>query len=108
MRRSIVIALLAGVAPLAAMATPLVDAVKREDGAAVNALLDRGAEVDAAESDGTTALHWAAQLDDAAIVELLLEAGANASAANRFQVTPLELAANNGNAEIVMRLLDAG
>ena len=109
MRRSIVVTLLlAGVLPFAAAGTPLIDAVKREDAAAVNALLDRGTEVDAAEADGTTALHWAAQRGDAAIVALLLDAGANASAANRFKVTPLELAANNGNAEIVTRLLDAG
>jgi ankyrin repeat protein len=94
--------------PLAAGATPLIDAVRRHDGVAVNALLDRGAEVDAAEGDGTTALHWAAQIDDLAIVELLLEAGASVAAANRFNVTPLELAAANGNGAIVTRLLAAG
>ena len=109
MRRSTVVTLLlAAVLPLAAAGTPLIDAVKRADGAAVNALLDRGADVRAAEADGTTALHWAAQLDDAATARLLLEAGADASAVNRFKVTPLELAANNGNAEIVTRLLEAG
>jgi len=109
MRRSIVVTLfVAGALPFAAGATPLIDAVKREDGAAVNALLDRGAAVDAAEADGTTALHWAAQLDDAAIVTVLLDAGANVSVANRFKVTPLELAANNGNAEILERLLAGG
>ena len=69
-------------------ATPLIDAVKRQDGVAVNALLDRGVDVNAAEGDGATALHWAAQLDDLATVELLLEAGAAADAANRFNVTP--------------------
>ena len=76
-RRSIVVKLLfAGSLPLAAAGTPLIDAVKRQDGVAVNALLDRGADVNAAEADGTTALHWAAQLDDLATVDLLLEAGA--------------------------------
>jgi ankyrin repeat protein len=109
MRRSIVVTLfLASSLPLAAAGTPLIDAVKRQDGAAVNALLDRGEDVKAAEADGTTALHWAAQRDDAATVALLLDAGADASAANRFKVTPLELAATNGNAEIVERLLAAG
>jgi ankyrin repeat protein len=108
MRRSIVTVVFACSLPLAARGTPLIDAVKRQDGLAVNALLDRGTDVDAAEADGTTALHWAAQIDDAATVTLLLEAGADASATNRFNVTPLELAANNGNAEIVTRLLAAG
>jgi uncharacterized protein len=108
-RSSVVVAvLLAATLPFTAGGTPLADAVKRHDGAAVNALLDRGAEVDAAEADGTTALHWAAQLDNLAAVNLLLEAGADAAAVNRFNVTPLELAANNGNEEIVARLLAAG
>jgi ankyrin repeat protein len=109
MHRSIVVTLLTACGlPLVAAATPLIDAVQRQDGVAVNALLDRGVDVNAAEGDGTTALHWAAQLDDLATVELLLEAGATAAVANRFAVTPVELAANNGNGEIVARLLAAG
>jgi ankyrin repeat protein len=94
--------------PLAAAGTPLIDAVKRNDPIAVNALLDRGAGVDATEGDGTTALHWAVQLDALAIVDLLLEAGASATAANRFAVTALELAASNGSSEVIARLLAAG
>ena len=39
--------------------TPLVDAVKRHDRAAVERLLTDGADVDAAQPDGATALHWA-------------------------------------------------
>ena len=108
MRRSIVVTVLFACAPLAAAGTPLIDAVKRQDGTAVNALLDRGEAVGAAEADGTTALHWAVERDDLAMVARLLEAGAAATAANRFGVTPLELAANNGNGEIVERLLAAG
>src|SRR6185436_1309422 len=108
MRRSIVVTVLFACTPLAAAGTPLIDAVKRQDGTAVNALLDRGEAVGAAEADGTTALHWAVERDDLAMVVRLLEAGAPATAANRFGVTPLELAANNGNGEIVERLLAAG
>jgi ankyrin repeat protein len=108
-RLSIVAAVLlaAGTQP-SAHGTPLIDAVKRRDGAAINTLLDRGADVNATEADGATALHWAAQLDDLETVELLLDAGASAAAANRFAVTPLELAANNGSAEIAARLLASG
>jgi ankyrin repeat protein len=103
-----VLVLLVGCAPLAAGATPLIDAVKRHDAVAVNALLDRGAAVNAAEADGGTALHWAAQRDNLATVELLIEAGAAVDATNRFSVTPLELASSNGNRAIVERLLAAG
>jgi uncharacterized protein len=107
--RSIVVTLLlAAGLPLAAAGTPLIDAVKRQDSVAVNALLDRGADVNATEGDGATALHWAAQLDDLARVELLLEAGAAPGATNRFGVSPVELAANNGNADVIARLLAAG
>jgi ankyrin repeat protein len=107
--RSLIVALLvAGGLPLSATASPLIDAVKRQDAVAVNAVLDRGADVNASENDGTTALHWAAQLDDLKTVELLLDAGAAPAAPNRFGVTPLELAANNGNGDVVARLLAAG
>jgi len=94
--------------PLAVAASPLIDAVKRQDSAAVNALLDRKAPVNETEADGTTPLHWAAERDDLKTVGLLLDAGATATAKNRFGVTPLELAANNGNGDIVERLLAAG
>jgi ankyrin repeat protein len=101
--------LLAGAASIgAAQTAPLIDAVKRQDRIAVSTLLDRGADIAAAEGDGATALHWAAQLDDVAMLELLLEAGADPNAATRFNVTPLELAGNNGNAAAIERLLAAG
>jgi uncharacterized protein len=87
---------------------PLIQAVKRHDRVAVSAMLDRGADVDAVEGDGSTALHWAAQNDDPDLVEALLEAGASPNAATRFGVTPLELASNNGNRAVIDRLLAAG
>src|SRR5512138_539879 len=100
---------LCSAAPLAA-ADPasLIDAVQRGDRVAVSTLLDRGADVDDAQGDGMTALHWAARLDDLAMIELLLDAGASPRAATRFGVTALELAANNGSAAAVARLLRAG
>jgi ankyrin repeat protein len=96
-----------GLAPAAA-STPLVEAVKSHDRVAVNALLDWSADVNATEGDGSTALHWAAQLDDVEMIGLLLDAGAEPGATNRFGVTPLELASNNGNAAAIDRLLQAG
>lgn len=92
----------------AAQLVPLIEAVKQQDRVAVNALLDRGTDVHAAEADGSTALHWAAQRDDLTLVEAMLEAGADVNAATRFGVTPLSLASNNGSAAVVTRLLAAG
>lgn len=115
MRRAaaIVVALVVALAPAlgaagAAAGGLLVDAVKRHDAAAVRALLADRIDVNAAEGDGATALHWAVSGDDAALVGLLLAAGAKAGTANDLGVTPLHLASANGNAAIVARLLKAG
>jgi ankyrin repeat protein len=86
----------------------LADAMERSDIAAVRSLLDRKAEVDAAQSDGMTALHWAVRHDDIASAKMLLAAGARAAAATRYGVTPIYLAALNGNAAIIDLLLKAG
>ena len=74
----------------------------------MRALLQRRADVNAPEPDGTTALHWAAHMDDVGTAELLIGAGANPKAANRHRVTPLALAATNGNAAMIGLLLKAG
>ena len=87
----------------------LLQLVKDRDAAAVRAALAGGrADANAAEIDGTTALHWAAHLDDVETVDALIAAGADVSAENRYGVTPLSLASINGNAVIVGQLLRAG
>jgi ankyrin repeat protein len=100
--------LLAGEVARAAEPSALIDAVKRQDRAAVSALLDRGADVNAAAADGATPLHFAAEADDLALIDALLDAGAAVNAKNRFNVTPLELAAQNGDRLGLERLLAAG
>jgi ankyrin repeat protein len=86
----------------------LIEAVKTNDIAGVRSMISGRTDVNAAEADGSTALHWAAQRDNLEITNLLLAAGANASAPNRYRVTPLFLASTNGNAAIIDRLLKAG
>ncbi len=98
----------AGPAAAAARDLPLVEAARTADADAVRALLERRVDVNTAETDGTTALHWAAYKGDVETAGLLLKAGAEADAANRYGVTPLGLAAGRGNAPIVEALLDAG
>jgi ankyrin repeat protein len=88
--------------------TSVVDAVKKADKAAIRALLQQRADVNAPEPDGTTALHWAAYTDDMDTVELLIRAGANAKTTNRYGATPLALASTNGNAAMIEALVKAG
>jgi uncharacterized protein len=92
----------------AAWAGTVVDAVKDGDRAGALALLKQHADVNAAEPDGTTALHWAARQDDGEMADRLIKAGANVKAANRYGVTPLYLACVNGSAPMIGKLLDAG
>jgi len=99
-----------GLAAAAVAAEPaaVADAAEHHDRAGVRALLQKGADVNAAQVDGTTALHWAVQHDDAEAVGLLLRARANVNATNRYGVPPLALASTNGSATIVSLLLEAG
>ncbi len=84
------------------------DAVMRADRAGVRTLLAQGANVNATQPDGTTALHWAARMGDVDTAKLLLKAGAKASAATRYGVTPLHLASVNGSATMIDALIRAG
>jgi ankyrin repeat protein len=87
---------------------PLVDAARNGGPDAVRALLQKGASVNTAEADGTTALHWASHRDDVASADLLIRAGASVNAANDLGATPLWAASLNGSAAMVRRLLQAG
>lgn len=91
----------------AAPRAPLADAVEKKDLAAIRALLP-DSDVNAAQIDGMTALHWAVQNDDLATAKALLAAKANPKSENRYGVTPLAIACTNGNAAMVNLLLDAG
>ncbi|HEY7338378.1 MAG TPA: ankyrin repeat domain-containing protein [Bryobacteraceae bacterium] len=88
--------------------TKLIDAVKLNDANAVRALLAQHVDVNAAEPDGSTALHWAAQRDNLEIAEALIAAGANVKATTRYTITPLSTACINGDAALIERLLNAG
>ncbi len=86
----------------------LVDAAKAGDREALRALVGTRVDVNAADADGTTALHWVSYWDDLESARLLLAAGANVNAANDLGATPLWVACENGGVRVVEALLKAG
>ena len=101
----IVAALLAG--PVYAD-SPLADALENGRRDAALELLAQGADVNAAQGDGTTPLHWAAYQLDTDLVQRLIAKGATANTANRYGATPLGEAAKAAHVEIVSLLLKSG
>ena len=84
------------------------NAAMKGDRDAVRTLIQAAADVNAAQGDGTTALHWAAMKGDAEMTQMLLFAGANVRAATRIgSYTPLFLAARSGAAPVIDLLLQA-
>ena len=86
----------------------LADAVEKQDKVTVRKLLAGQVDVNAAQADGMTALHWAVYLDDLETVQSLVRSGARVTSENRYGVTPLSLACSNGTAKIVELLLENG
>jgi uncharacterized protein len=103
-----IIALLSGVSAANAAVSQVADAVMNGDRTAVRTLMAQNANVNAAQVDGTTALHWAVQANDMETAGLLIRAGAKVSAANHEGATPLLLATINGNAAMIETLIKAG
>jgi ankyrin repeat protein len=114
-RLAAILALGLALAPLTASAAgkgeALLQAVRSGDRASALALLgDRDARgfVDAADDDGTRALHWAVHANDEALVRALIARGADASRANDYGATPLSEAAIAAHEPIVRALVEAG
>ena len=94
--------------PAAAGDSSVADAAEQRTATAVRALLKQGADVNAPQPDGATALHWAAYWDEVAMATELLRAGSDPDAVNDYGVTPLVLAATNGSEPMITALLEAG
>jgi ankyrin repeat protein len=89
--------------------SPVADAAREGQRETVRSLLKDGADVNAAQSDGMTALHWSALANDVPTAEMLLVAGGSVKATTRLGAnTPLILASRSGRAEMVETLLNAG
>lgn len=68
----------------------------------------RPVDVDAADQDGWTPLHYACDRGHVEVAKLLLEEGANVNARDEARRTPLHLAALSGRVEVVQLLLGNG
>jgi len=93
----------------AAAAAPVAEAAMAGNKETVRALLKQGMDVNAAQGDGMTALHWAARQGDVEIAQMLLYAGANVKASTRLGgYTPLLMAAQVGHAPMLEMLIKSG
>jgi uncharacterized protein len=93
----------------AAAESPVADAAMRGDLETVLGLLKQGADVNAAQADGMTGLHWAGANGKVEIAQALIQAGANLEPVTRHgSHTPLHVAARHGRGPVVRVLLDAG
>ena len=102
--------------------TPLMEAAYEADISRVEELLEKGEDVNAKDSDDSTALHWTVygsgfyyeeeiETDDGASVDIasiLLEAGADVNAQDVYGSTVIVSAVNYENVELVKLLLDHG
>lgn len=86
----------------------LADLVGNGERADALALLAAGTEVNAAQSDGSTALLYSAYQGDAELVDILLEAGADPNQSNEYGSFPLSEAVQEGNVDVIRALLDHG
>jgi ankyrin repeat protein len=103
---SLLAAALIAVAPAE---SPVADAARGGDLDLVRELLRQGEDVNAAQGDGMTALHWAAERGDADMVDVLVFAGAEVQSVTRIgEYTPLHIAARNGHLEATEALLRGG
>ena len=81
--------------------TPLIAAAQKGHSAAILALLDAGADIEATSSHGLTALHAAAYYGHMASVRALVARGANRNALFRETLTPAALAQSQGHTEVL-------
>jgi uncharacterized protein len=111
---ALVAALMTGITAMTRVATasadaPVAAAAMRGDTEGVRTLLRGGADVNASQGDGMTALHWTALNGDLDTMNVLLYAGASTEALTRVGAyTPLHLASSRAQAAAVARLLEAG
>src|SRR5690606_36221286 len=89
-------------------ASPLIDSIRGGELDQAQLLLERGADANAAEANGTTALHWAVNRGDRELVAALIKAGADVNARNASGASAMSEAALLGDTQLLSLLLEAG
>ena len=82
-------------------------AVSQEDVDRVRSLIKQGAEVNAKDKVGETAIYDAASTTNVEILNILIDHGANINEKGRDGNTPLHYAAFWGNTDTALRLIEA-
>ena len=111
MKRTKLLALLAGLILLAAFAgaQTIFDAVKNNDLAAAKAILDKDPSlVRSKDASGNTPLHAASIAGSVPMAEWLLSKGAEIDADNTASKTPLHEAIQNKHDDVALLLIDKG
>ncbi len=101
-------AVLSAMAGTALAQVEIAAAASKGDTATIERLLKSGADVNAQQADGATALQWAAYRGDVKLTERLLKAGAKPALGNHNGATPMWLAASHGDAAVIQVLLKGG
>ena len=110
MKRAIVAVIfcLAAAGTAAAADTSLAGLIQAGNRDAALKMIAAGADVNAAQGDGTTPLHWAVYKIDADLTRALLQRGARPNVINNYGSSPLAEAVKVANPRLVEMLLDAG
>ncbi|XP_039014377.1 uncharacterized protein LOC120144371 [Hibiscus syriacus] len=93
------------------MTSPLIRAIKARDEAVIQLLLKTNIDVNDADSEGNSALHWSLRISWASssqqlkIMWLLLRRGARVNQKDKLESTAFHIAAANGNAQALQVLL---
>src|SRR5262245_33357432 len=107
-RPFVALAIVIAFAAHAGAQSTLADRIQAGDRRAALAMIAGGANVNQAQPDGTTPLHWAVYRVDRDLVDALLKKGSKARVVNRYGASPLAEAVRVANVQLVDALLKAG
>ncbi len=72
------------------------------------ALIEKGADINAANEQGITPLHWAVMKESREAVQLFVSSGANAGQSNKAGYSPLDLACVGANLALIETFIKMG